>query len=141
MFGMIPYRYRNEVSRPHAPWFPDDFFRPFFGEAFQEGFRVAVKDEGDHYLMEAELPGLSKDQIHIDVENGRLTISANWCREKRDAESFIVNERRCGSVRRSFNVSDVDDEKITAQYTDGMLKLTLPKLAEEQEKGKRIEIQ
>lgn len=142
MFGLIPYRYRNEVSRPQNSLFSDDFFRPFFlAEGFPEAFRVDVKDNGENYVMEAELPGLSKDQIHIDVDDGNLTITANWCDERKEKEGYLVNERRCGSVRRSFTLSDINEDAITAEYVDGILKLTLPKRTEAKVSGHRIEIQ
>ena len=143
MFGLIPYRYRtNEISGIGNDIFSDAFFRPFFfGESFPEAFRVDVRDDGDHYRMEAELPGLNRDQIHVDVEDGNLTISAEWCNEDRQKDGYIVNERRCGSVRRSFTLNDVEEEGISAQYENGVLTLNLPKRREEKITGRHIEIQ
>ena len=142
MFNMVPYRYRNEVSRPESRLFADDFFRPFFfGESMAEAFRVDVKDEGDRYLMEAELPGVEKENIRVDVDDGNLTISANWCSGKQDKEGYLLNERRCGSVRRSFTLNNVREEAVTAEYVDGILKLTLPKKNGEKDSVRRIEIQ
>ena len=137
MFGMIPYRThsfsRVPATRDYLNPFSDDFFRAFFGDDRMSGsFRVDVKDEGDHYLLEADLPGANKDDVHIDVENGVMTISAET-RETREEnhDNYVYRERRFGTVQRSFNLEGVNEDGITAEYKDGVLKLNLPKLAEE----------
>ena len=66
MFNMIPYRAqtfsRTPATRDYLNPFSDDFFRAFFGDDRLDGsFKVDVKDEGDHYLLEADLPGVGKD--------------------------------------------------------------------------------
>ena len=147
MFSMIPYRThsfnRMPATREFLNPFSDDFFRAFFGDERLSGsFKVDVKDEGDHYLLEADLPGVSKDDLHIDVENGVMTISAemNEAREE-TRDNYVYRERRCGTMRRAFNLEGVNEDAITAAYTDGVLQLNLPKLAEEPEPAaRRIEI-
>ena len=78
----------------------------------------------------AELPGVQRDQMNVDVENGVLTISAEWKQEHESNDGYVMNERRYGKMQRSFNIDGVDENAITAAYTDGILKLTLPKKAE-----------
>lgn len=136
MFGMIPYRNhsidRAPMFRDGLDLFNDNFFRAFFGGEQMPGtFRVDVKDEGDHYLMEAELPGMKRDDVHIDVENGVMTISAetNETREE-NHDNYVYRERRCGSARRAFNLEGINEDGITAAYTDGVLRLNLPKKVE-----------
>ena len=145
MTNLMPYR-SNLLSRNDRDdgWFMSDFFRPFFGSEMwnQNAFRVDVKDNGDSYLLEAELPGAKKDDVHIDVEDGMLTISAqlnNHSKEERDG--YIMTERRSGSFSRSFSLDNIREEEISAEYVDGVLKLTLPKQQEETRQPRRIEIQ
>ena len=140
MSSLIPYRYtRNAID----PFFKDDFFRSFFrqGREMSQSFRVDVRDEGDHFLMEAELPGMKRDQIHIDVDDGTLTISAEMKDEnQREENNYVLSERRYGQMKRSFTLDQVDEEHISAEYTDGVLKLTLPKRNQPEITRRRIEI-
>lgn len=140
MSSLIPYRYtRNAID----PFFNDDFFRSFFGQGreMNQSFRVDVRDEGDHFLMEAELPGMKRDQIHIDVDDGTLTISAEMKEEnQREENNYVLSERRYGQMKRSFTLDQVDEEHISAEYTDGVLKLTLPKRNQPEITRRRIEI-
>ena len=142
MFSIIPYRTnRNMTRRENRGYFEDfanDFFRPFFADNFgmmadQRPMKVDVKDEGDHYTLEADMPGMKKDDLKVEVNNGLLTISANYDEnnEKKDEESkYVYRERRCGSMSRSFNVEGIREEDITASFKDGVLTLNLPKVAE-----------
>ncbi|MDO4356778.1 MAG: Hsp20/alpha crystallin family protein [Clostridia bacterium] len=141
MSTLIPYTFRrNNLSSNHS-FFDDDFFRPFFmGMTPQENFRVSVRDAGDRYELEAELPGVQRDQLGIDVNDGVLTISAEWNQTSESNDGYVMNERRYGRMQRSFNIDGVDESAISASYTDGVLRLDLPKRAE-QTTGRRIEIQ
>ncbi len=124
----------------------EDFFRTFFEpRAARKPFmpvQVDIKDEGDAFLMEADMPGVSRDKIAIDVENDVLTLSAHMDESKEEKqENYICRERRVGSFRRSFSLEGIDKENITAQYTDGVLTLRLPKVTEHPKTAQRIEIQ
>ena len=74
MMTMIPYRTAMS-SRPYDT-FADNFFRSFFGDAQNESFRVDVQDKGDAYMIEADLPGVARENIHVDLYEDVLTISA-----------------------------------------------------------------
>lgn len=135
MFGMIPYRSnRNVAPRGFFDDFTSDFFKPFF-EGFgmmrpEQAMKVDVKDEGDRYTLEADMPGVSKDDLKIELSNGMLTISADYDEkkeEKGEDDKYVYRERRCGSLRRSFNVEGIREDDITAEFKDGVLKLNLPK--------------
>ena len=141
MSTLIPYTFRrNNLSSNHS-LFDDDFFRPFFMSAAPvDTFRVSVKDAGDHYELDAELPGVQRDQLGIDVNDGVLTISAEWNQTNDSKDGYVMNERRYGKMQRSFNIDGVDESAITASYTDGVLRLNLPKRVQ-QPTGHRIEIQ
>lgn len=104
--------------------------------------RVDVKDEGDHYLLEADMPGIKKEDVSIEVNDGVLTISAQTKQSREEKkENYVFSERRSGSFSRSFTLNGIDEEKISAACEDGVLKLTLPKLGEEVKTGRRIEVQ
>ena len=126
MSTLIPYRYRNQLTRPETTSFMDDFFRPFFTSTFS----VAVKDEGDKYVLEADLPGVKREDVNVDVNDGVLTISAEWNTEKKDERrhGYVINERRSGRASRSFTLENVKENEISAEYKDGVLRLTLPKI-------------
>ena len=137
MFSILPYRYNNQVSRrvPESrdflsPFF-DDFFRPFFGQSAMGGMKVDVEDKDDHYELTADLPGVSKENLKVDVEDGVMTISAAMNQETEDKEShYVYRERRTGSVSRSFRLDGVREDGITAEFKDGVLKMILPKNVE-----------
>ena len=101
-----------------------------------------MRDEGDHFLVEAELPGCTRDQIHVDVDEGVLTIGCEGS-EMNDAArgAYVYNERRSGSAQRSFTLTQIDEDNITAEYRDGVLRLVLPRIHEENKMNRRIEIQ
>ena len=125
---------RNIVSNVPS-LFDEDFFRPFF-RAF--GFQVDLRDVGNDYLLEAELPGLTRDDIKIDIEDGVLTISAQW--EGAENADYLLNERRFGRVQRSFSLENVTEDGITANYENGMLYVRLPKREDVRKTGRRIEL-
>ena len=142
MFGMIPFE-RNEDN-----FFDlfDNFERKFFGNsnAALPDFRTDIRDAGDRFVLEAELPGFSKEDIKLDVKDGILTISAQHSEnkdEKDDKGSYIRRERRYGSFTRSFDVTGVDEEHITASYNNGVLELNLPKAVPVVPEAKRIAIE
>ena len=108
------------------------------------GFRTDISDQGDSYLLEADLPGFDKDSIHIDLSEDTLTISAerhSQHEEEDKKDSYVCCERSYGQYQRSFDVSGIDKDGIKAKYADGVLRLTLPKVPEVQPAVKRLEIE
>ena len=104
------------------------------------GYDVDIWDDADHIYLEAELPGIKKDEIDISVENGVLTIQGEKKHEeiKKD-HTHHVQERYYGSFSRSFSLpSTVDPDKVDATLKDGLLKVVLNK--REEVKAKRIEV-
>lgn len=122
-----PFREMDELERR---FFGNPF--GFFGGRSLDEFRADVTDEGDAYLLEADLPGFSKENIHLDVEGEVLRIRAERRskREETDGGRVIRSERAYGSYSREFDLSGVDSDGITARYEDGVLKLNLPKRKE-----------
>ena len=104
---------------------------------------VDVKDKDDHYEITAELPGVDKDDIHIHLEKGILTLEAESRQEasKEEAGKVIRQERRYGKIMRSFNLGeDAKEDDISADFKDGILKLQVPKHGEKTPLRRRIEI-
>jgi HSP20 family protein len=105
--------------------------------------RVDIKDADDHFEITAELPGIAKEDIHVHVNEGILTLEAESTQEdKEEKEGKIIRqERRYGKFMRSFNLgSDVQEEDINASFKDGVLTLKAPKMVEKVPARRRIEI-
>ena len=113
----------------------DDFLpRRSHGAVTEGAFapRVDIREEKDAVIVTAELPGVSQDDLSVELENGILTVSGEKKTERSDENNgFTRSERAYGSFRRSFKVADsVDAESISADYTNGVLRVSLPKKPE-----------
>ena len=113
----------------------DDMF-PFAGNyttASYDLMKTDVKDAGDHYELEMEMPGVEKENIKAELKDGYLTLAAakGLDKDEKDKEgNYIRRERYAGTLSRSFYVGDaVSEEDIHAKYEDGILKLSVPKKA------------
>ena len=138
---MIPYTNRSNASLMDLF---DEFERSVFGENGRRTpvFSTDIKDEGDHYLLEAELPGFQKEDIDLDVKDGVLTISAKHQESSsQNNGNYVCKERRYGSFARSFNLEGIQEENITASYNNGVLELNLPKKQEIIPRSQKIAIQ
>lgn len=101
---------------------------------------VDIREEGDHFVLEADLPGVSEEEIDIHVDNSRLTIKVN--REKEEKEGtgrYLLRERRAVNVSRSFALSDsVDTDGVEASFKNGILQIIAHK--KERERTKSIKV-
>ena len=98
-----------------------------------------IYETKDQILLEVELPGMSKEDIHLTFENNVLTLSGERLFEESGEKKYHRLERAYGSFTRSFTLpSTVSGEGITAEYRNGVLHLSLPK--KEEVKARRIEI-
>ena len=141
MFGMLPFERGNDNLFDAF----DRFERQFFGNtrATLPDFRTDIRESDGRYVLDAELPGFNKEDIHLDLKDGILTISAEHKEDKdeKDAKgNFIRRERRYGSFSRSFDVTGIDVENISAAYNNGVLELTLPKQVPAVPESRRIAI-
>ena len=132
------------IYDPFADVFPT-LFRNFFPEGADlprgaaQGtngqsvpMRVDVSEADGAYTVKADLPGVQKDAIHVDIDGNRVTIRAEVKREseQKDGERVLRSERYYGAFARSFALADeVDDTKAVARFENGVLQLTLPKKA------------
>jgi HSP20 family protein len=119
-----------------------DFERDFFGgEMPINTFKTDIREEADKYVLEAEMPGISKSDVKIDIEGDYLTLSAERADEKEEkGAGYIRRERSYGTFKRSFNIDNVDSESITAKYENGVLILEMPKKGEKTPTTRRLEI-
>ena len=117
----------------------DDLFRGFFVRPVEAGqtreapeVRVDVQESDKAYLVHAELPGVKKENIHVDIDGAVVSISAERKQEKevKDGDRVLRTERYFGKVSRSFQLAlEIDESQAVAKYNDGVLELTLPKKA------------
>ena len=127
----------------------DDFFHGFFVRPLDVGqgseapsIKVDVKEQDNAYVVHAELPGIKKENIHVNVDGAVVSISAERKQEKevKEGERLLRTERYFGQVSRSFQLGqDIDDGQATAKFSDGVLELTLPKKAATQAKRLTID--
>lgn len=140
MYGMTPFA-RNAFSLFNVL---DDFDKDFFsGSMTINSCRTDIRDAGDKYVMESELPGFEKEDIKLDINGDYLVISAEKKNEQEDkAEDgrYIRRERTIGTYKRSFGISDVNAEEISAEYKNGILTIELPKKKAREAVSKRLEI-
>ncbi len=102
-------------------------------------YPVDIQEQDDKILVDAELPGFTRQEIDISLDKGLLRISAERKQEEKKGKRHL-SERRFTRVERMFTLpADVDETKVAAKLEDGVLHLTLPKASES--KRKQIKIQ
>ena len=149
MAGLIPFnKKRNDLMNLGFNDFSnmlDDFFSvsgfPFERSLRHDTFKVDIKDEGEKYVIEAELPGVKKEDIHLTIDDGRLNLSVKHEQvSEEEGDKYIHRERRMSQMSRSILLKDVSEEGAQAKLEDGVLTFTLPK-KEHLETSKRIMIE
>lgn len=131
MFGITPYRgFGSRLPREFRGDFLDRMFDSML-EEFDDTYnpiKVDIKERDKEYLLEAEIPGVDKDDITLEIKDDILTLAVERKEEiDEEKENYIRKERRYGSFRRSFYIDDVDQDKIKAKFKNGVLKVKLPK--------------
>ena len=110
----------------------DPFINRLFGDtpAPAPAIRLDVEETGDAYLVRADLPGIAKDQIQVEINDDVVTISVDF-KPVQTAEAKLLHaERARGQAKRSFRLpASVDAGRADAKHVDGVLSLTLPKQA------------
>lgn len=142
MFGLIPFTRENSLSNQNLFNYLDSIEKSFFNDMEPAAqFRTDIRDNGNEYLLEAELPGFAKEDIHINIDGDRLDITASHQEKKEEKkDNYVCRERKFGSFSRSFDVTGIDTAAISAGYQDGILSLHLPKKQPAQPEVKRIEV-
>lgn len=150
MFGLVPFdRKKNQLQNRESGLFDiDRVFENFFNDEVFPSFynrsglmKVDIHEDDNSYTLEADLPGVKKDQINLSIDDDLLTIEVNYEEQNDETnKNYVRRERRCGSMTRSFNISNVDTENIDAQMTDGVLTLKLPKKEPDRNQKRIIDI-
>ncbi|HWQ73141.1 MAG TPA: Hsp20/alpha crystallin family protein [Desulfitobacteriaceae bacterium] len=149
MFNLVPFAGRNSgIQRSRDLFNIEDIFENFFNDRFfpslyknSSQMKVDIKETEKEYILEVELPGIKKEEVNLEIDEGRLTISVRKDEQKEDKQdNYIRKERSFSAMTRSFEVSDVETDGIDAKFENGLLLITLPKKQEKEVKGRKIEI-
>ena len=144
MFELTPFARNNHFLGSYDPFKAmEEFEKNFFGHQVP-AFKTDIRETENAYVLDAELPGFSKEDIHAEVRKGYLTIHAEHKtdnEEKDEKNNYLRRERSYGSFTRSFDLDGINSDEISASYKDGILTLTLPKATQKVEEGRRLEIQ
>jgi len=151
MFGLTPYNKRNRGIDWRIPnWFGvEDFFEDFFNDSIFPSFftnkremKVDIKENDNNYILEAELPGVDKENIRLEIKDDILTIGVDQNEQfEEERENYIRKERRVCSMSRSFQLPNVKNEDVSASFKNGILTITLPKQNPGKTNIRRINIQ
>lgn len=131
MASMIPYdRYARALSSwPFGAF--DDFFAPLATTDGDLAFKMNVEDAGDSYVVTAELPGVTRDQIDVELNEGRLSISVD--RKESDEEkskNYLHKETSEWQATRGVYLKDAASEGLSAKLDNGVLEIQVPKIVE-----------
>ena len=129
MAGLVPFnRHSNLANNGFEDFYYllDDFFTPRSME--RSTFKIDVQEEDKQYVIEAELPGVKKEELGLDLDDGRLTISVNHEESVDDKQkNFLHRERRATSMSRAIYLADADAEGVKAKLDNGVLTVTVQK--------------
>lgn len=119
----------DDFFKDFAPGF---FVQPLHGDALPSPsqIRIDVKETDQGYSVEAEVPGVDKDNIHVSIDGNQVSLRAEIQQldEQKEGERVLRSERYYGSVSRSIQLpAEIDTDQCKARYENGVLKLTLPK--------------
>ena len=128
--GLVPRSYCGEI------------FDDFMPRVKEEHMKCDIYEKDGDYHIEMDVPGFDKKEIKIEAKNDYLTITAeknNEVNEEDKEKKYIHRERSYGKFQRSFYLQDLDGDKVSAEFNNGVLKIVVPKKDENEEK-KYIEI-
>lgn len=115
--------------RPQRNYYLNDYFDlfniPYNRE--KEYMKTDIYEKSNKYILEIDLPGISKENIKINYENGYLTISASKNSLSNNPDTYIRRERLYGEIKRSFYIGMKKESDIKAVYKDGILTISFPK--------------
>ncbi|OUP10431.1 Hsp20 family protein [Collinsella sp. An2] len=131
MASMIPYRSMFGI-RPTTSLFDAlDDMMDFANAPLAKAFPIDVEDTGTGYEVKAYLTGVSKDDIDVELNEGRLSISVNVQDKEEDKDkNYLQKEFTSYSATRGVYLKDAASEGLSAKYADGVLTVTVPKIQE-----------
>ena len=115
---------------------PTRVFNDFFDLDVTEKGNCDIYQEDGKFHLEMDLPGYRKEDIHLETNKGSIIVSARKeeKKEEKEGKRYIRRERTFGKVERSFYIGDIDEDNISAEFKDGILKVTIPTKAESEKK-------
>jgi len=136
----------EEFDRMFDEFFTDRWMVPFMPRMAVGGAmvpRVDITDEGDHLLIAADMPGVPKEAVEVEVHDGRLNIRSSVSEETKDeGKDYIRRERRQSAWSRSFALPEgVKDDAIEASMKDGVLRVKVPKAKAEEPKKVQVKVE
>ena len=141
---LVPYARKNHTVSNFNPFHDfDELERVFFSDNALGEFKTDIQEDGDNFVLEADLPGFKKEDIQLQLDGDTLTIQAQRHSEHEEQEKkgkYVCCERSYGAYSRSFDVSGIRAEGITASYDSGVLTLKLPKKTVEVSSSRQISI-
>lgn len=108
----------------------DDIFDDFITTKKDQTMKCDIYEKDGSYHIEMDIPGFDKKDISLEVKDGYLTVKAEKSEENNeedDKKNYIRRERSYGKYERSFYLGDLDQDKIDAEFSNGMLKVIVPK--------------
>lgn len=130
---------RYYVSRPESII---DKFLSDFSQPTNVGKHMDVYKQDNQFVVEIDMPGFNKENIKIDFKEDVLSISANQEETKDESEKeMIYKSRRIRNIKRQIRFSEVDVDAISAEYTNGTLKVVLPCATKVEPELKQITLQ
>ena len=152
----------RKIIHKMGPSFRDEFLQPFdtvfdklVGETFPDMTKefgieffgsnsypkVDIIDRNKDILLEAEVPGLTKDDVSVEVKDNILAVSGERKVKRDDDAVYVRKELKRSSFKRSFSLGDnLDSERISAEFENGILTITIPKIKPVQVEARRVEI-
>jgi HSP20 family protein len=148
MAGLIHFNRRNLLNLPSSLSAFHSVLDDFFADNLLTGrnlmkdtFKIDVDEANQEFKILAELPGIKKEEISLEMDEGKLTIAVRKEENSEDeSKNYIHRERRVSSMARSIYLSDADSDSIKAKLEDGILTITVGKQIKK-DKTVNIEIQ
>ena len=136
MAGLVPFNRRNNNLTRSSGF--ENFYNmldDFFGDGLmpnrnllRDSFKIDIEEKEKEYLIEAELPGIKKEEIDLGIEDDNLCITVNRSDEvNNEGKNYIHRERRASSMSRRIRLADASLSEIKAKLEEGVLTITIPK--------------
>jgi len=142
MSNLTPFGSRSLFDDFFRDINPGYFIKPLHGDPLPSQIKVDVKENPNEFIVEAEIPGAGKENIHVDIDGNVVSIRAQVSQvdsETKD-DKLLRSERYYGEVSRSFQLpADIDESASKARYENGVLTLNL--LKKQKQGGQRMTIE
>ncbi|MFW5962526.1 MAG: Hsp20/alpha crystallin family protein [bacterium] len=130
MFNLISFKHDDYLNPLSIDKKVDSLFKEMMMFSPSSFFNIVtdVKENDKEYIIQAELPGLKKQDINVEFNRNHLIIEAYYKdNEKEEKNKFLYSERRKGSFKKTFHIENVKVDKIKGDYKNGILEIVLPK--------------